>query len=285
MTKCCYIVFKPPNNKTTEAEDDTEELELVLNGTNLKRVTHTKFLGVTIDENLDWEQHIKDLKRKLYHSLSTLSYMRKHVPSELLKDLYYTLFESHLTYCISSWGSSSNKLDSLHIIQKKAVRILFGDVEKFKEKFKTCVRTRSIEKQTLGSEFYLKEHTKPLFKTHEILAVPNLYYYHTFMETFKLFKFRSPLSLIGNYEFSRRECLNHISIIPPPPDKSFIYQSSVIWNTVRSKLSISDLSISTEVVKKRVRDAIFFNQHRHSLTDWISTHDFDLKNIENKSKF
>ena len=240
-------------------------------------------LGVTIDENLNWEQHIKDLKRKLYYSLSTLNHMKKYVTPELLKDLYYTLFESHLTYCISAWGSNLNKLDSLHIIQKKAMRILFGDVEKFKDKFKTCARVRPIGEQILGSEFYIKEHTKPLFKKHEILAVQNLYHYHTFMETFKLLKFRSPLSLMGHYEFSRRKCLTYTTIIPPSPNNSFIYKSSIIWNTIRSRLNIDDLSISTEVVKNRVKNALFLNQHRHSLLDWIPTHDFNIEKIEKNS--
>lgn len=58
MTKCCYMIFKPPS-KTIK--DGDKELELVLNGQKLKHVTHTKFLGVTIDENLNWEQRIKDL--------------------------------------------------------------------------------------------------------------------------------------------------------------------------------------------------------------------------------
>ena len=31
----------------------------------MKKVTHTKFLGVIIDENLTWEQHIKALSKKL----------------------------------------------------------------------------------------------------------------------------------------------------------------------------------------------------------------------------
>ena len=281
MKKCCYMIFKPPR-KPIKDEDSVNAFELILNGQKIKHVTHAKFLGVTIDENLNWEQHIKDLKRKLYYAVSTLNHMRKYVPQKLIKDLYYTLFESHLSYCISAWGSTPSKLDPIHKIQKKAIRILFGDNESFKEKFRTCVRTRPVGEQILGSEFYEREHTKPLFKKHEILAVQNLYHYHTFMETFKLLKFRSPLSLLEHYQFSRRKCLTYINIIPPPPSDSYIYKSSVIWNTIRSRLSINDLSISTEVTKNQVRTALFANQHFHSLTDWIPTHDFNIVNITGK---
>ena len=39
---------------------------------------------------------------------------------------------------------------------------------------------------------YNDEHTKPLFNSHKILTVHNLYVYHTLLETYKTLKFRSP---------------------------------------------------------------------------------------------
>ena len=59
--------------------------------------------------------------------------------------------------------------------QKKCVRILFGDFEKYADKYRTCARTRPVNSQKLGSKFYEKESTKPLFAKHELLAVENLY--------------------------------------------------------------------------------------------------------------
>ena len=101
LSKCCHIIFKP---KTNLVDQPYPYLDLKINGTSIKRVTHTKFLGVTIDEDLSWNQHITQLKRKLYHATSTLSNIRKYVPEEKRKDLYHTIFESNLTYCISAWG-------------------------------------------------------------------------------------------------------------------------------------------------------------------------------------
>ena len=69
MTKCSYILFKP-NGKHTE--EPLPHHQLVINDTIIKQVSHTKFLGVIIDENLSWDNHITDLKRKLYYSLSTI---------------------------------------------------------------------------------------------------------------------------------------------------------------------------------------------------------------------
>ena len=55
MTKCSYILFKP-NGKHTE--EPLPHHQLVINNTIIKQVSHTKFLGVIIDENLSWDNHI-----------------------------------------------------------------------------------------------------------------------------------------------------------------------------------------------------------------------------------
>lgn len=274
MSKCCYIVFKP-NSRVVD--QPYPNFQLKIENVVIKHVTHTKFLGVTIDENLNWNNHLTDLKRKLYYALSTLSRIKDCVPEELHKDLYYTLFESHLTYCISAWGSiAQSKMDAIHKIQKKVIRIMFGDTEAFKNKFRTCARVRPIGEQTLGGEFYSREHTKPLYAKLKILSVQNLYSYHSFMETLKILKFRSPISLHTHYQLSRRKYLTHIQLNPPQTSTHFIYRSSVLWNTLRHKIGLTDISVSTTGIKNKVKEALFVNQHRHDKLEWLPTHDFNI---------
>ena len=279
MSKCNYIIFKP---KTKEVDQPYPFLELKIGDTVIKQVKHAKFLGVTIDENLNWEQHTKDLKRKLYYSISTLSYLRKNIPEHLYKDIYYTLFESHICYCISVYGgASTSTLTQIHKIQKIAMRVLFGDIEAFKNKFKTCARVRPLEHQVLGESFFVKEHTKPIFKKHGILAVQNLYLLHCFMETFKMFKFKTPTSILNHYTLSNRKYLTYIKVIPPKPDNQFLYKSSILWNTIRGQLNIIDLSISCNIVKDTLKNALLINQHRHHDTEWLNSHDFNAGKLFN----
>ena len=49
----------------TGNEKITEKLKLQLNKTTIPLVKHTKFLGVTIDENLKWTEHINNIISKL----------------------------------------------------------------------------------------------------------------------------------------------------------------------------------------------------------------------------
>ena len=93
---------------------------------------------------------------------------------------YVTLFESHLTYNgITVWGGIFNsKLDPLFKIQKKCLRILFGEKKAYLDKFKTCAQVREIDNQQLGTEFYEREHSKPLFNNSSIMNAKNLHIYH-----------------------------------------------------------------------------------------------------------
>ena len=89
--------------------------------------------------------------------------MRHDIPEEHYKCLYFALFESHMTYCITIFGHvSKNYVQKLFTVQKHCIRILFGDLDAYLNKFKTCARCRPIESQLLGAEFLTKEHTKQL---------------------------------------------------------------------------------------------------------------------------
>ena len=100
--------------------------------------------------------------------------MKHVIPNELYKNLYLTLFESHLSYGITAWGGvSKNLFKSLFTTQKKCIRIMFGDKDAYMAKFETCARTRTFESRILGREFFQREPSKPLF-----LTVHNLYKYH-----------------------------------------------------------------------------------------------------------
>ena len=69
-----------------------------------------------------------------------------------------------MTYCITVFGTVSKTCsENLFQIQKYCIRILFGDLEKYLNEFKTSARTRPFETQRLGAKYFCKEHTKPLF--------------------------------------------------------------------------------------------------------------------------
>ena len=179
--------------------------------------------------------------------------MRNFIPKELSLSLYHTLFESHLSYGISVWGGIGlPKLEKLFILQKRCVRMLFGNYEKFIEKFMTCARTRSFGEQALGSAFFEKEHTKPLFKKEKILTVHNLYVYHCTLEMFKILKLRTPISLHSCLNISKRK---PTLIITPKPSIYFLYKSAILWNKLCKELlgDCQDFSIKLGFAKNNLK--------------------------------
>ena len=61
------------------------------------RVRKIKFPGVIIDDKISWKRHTKFLNSKLKCEIGKLNMMKHAIPSELYKNLYLTLFESHLS--------------------------------------------------------------------------------------------------------------------------------------------------------------------------------------------
>ena len=273
MSKCCYIHFKPKVFRNKLSDAPATNHQLVLDDFPIKKTHQTKFLGVIIDENLSWEPHITALRRKLNYASATLYRIRDNVPVYLHKDLYHTLFESHLVYCISVWGGCSlYKVARLWISQKHCVRILFGDKEAFLDKYRTCARARPYSNQLLGEDFYKREHTKPLFQKHNILAFRNLYTYYTIMEVLKILKLRSPIALHSEFNLSLRK---ETTIIIDRPAENFISRSSTLWNKIAPKLKISDHSYNISSMKNSIRRSLQSLQHAENPLTWTSE-DFNV---------
>ena len=271
MTKCCFIHFDP--RKRRNMLDDSSELLLQIDGIPIKQVRSTRFLGIIIDEKLSWNEHIEYLTKKLKCQVGAINRIKDCVPRDLHRDLYYTLFESHLSYCIDVWGGvSSNKMNPLFVVQKKCLRILFGDKEKYLGKFATCARCRPCNEQILGEQFYRKEPSKPLFMKNKIMTVQNIYNYHCFMEVLKILKFRTPISLFSEFNLSNRK---ETLLLTPSPGTDFIYKSSILWNSLRIKLNILDFSVKISCLKSKIKSLILSVQHSHHESEW-SAQNFEL---------
>ena len=273
IKKCCYMHFYPSKKSNDDIEEE-KNLNLALGQKIIKRVNETKFLGVNIDDKLSWQPHIKYLNSKLKCEIGKLNAIRHMVPPELYKNLYHTLFESHLSYGITAWGGVSKSLiEPLFITQKKCVRVMFGDRDAYLEKFNTCARTRSYENRMLGREFYKKEASKPLFSTNNILTVHNLHKYHCLLELFKIIKLRIPMSL---YELFKRSKIRDDKLISLKPSKLFDYQSSNLW--IKCRNSEIDFTTSIQLVKRKLKKALLTNQSNYGL-EWHNFN-FDIEHFK-----
>ena len=263
--KSCYMYFCPFKQSSEESNEITDNHNLYINSKIIQRVSQTKFLGVIIDDQLSWKPHLLNLNKKLRSACGRIYRIKKHLPESLHKQIYHSLFESHLGFAISVWGGvSRNQLSPLFITQKKCIRMIFGDNECYTNKFMTCARVRTFDNQRLGTDFYRKESTKPLFTKHKVLAIENLYRSRIIMELFKIIKFRTPMSLYSLLNVSNRKSS---LLITPSPTKHFIYKSTYHWNTFRKLLGNLDFTSPFSSIKSLLNKSLLRSQGNYGV-DW-----------------
>ena len=120
IDKTNFIAFKS-NNKPSQIDS----LSLKINNKNLCKVQSTKFLGVLIDDQLNFKKHIEHLVVKLSKYAGLFFKIRHYLPLPALLSLYKTLVEPHLSYCNVIWNNTCpTHLTKLISLQKKIIRAL-----------------------------------------------------------------------------------------------------------------------------------------------------------------
>ena len=74
--------------------------------------------------NLTWQCHVNDLSVKLNRANAPLFKMRKYVSLKILRQIYFTIFDSYLSYCCLVWAQNCSTIEHTLILQKTAVRII-----------------------------------------------------------------------------------------------------------------------------------------------------------------
>ena len=114
----------------------------------LSKQSSLKYLGVILDDKLNWKPQIEKLVTQLSKSCGMLYKWKHHTNTSVLKSVYFALFHYYLSYSILNWGRA-NKTTLLPLIrlQNKAVRTLE----------------------------YSKTKTTILYSKHKILEIPDLF--------------------------------------------------------------------------------------------------------------
>lgn len=133
-SKTACLIFKTNNCASVPSN-------LVLNGRTYNSARYTKFLGIYIDEYLNWRTHVEFLAKQL----NSLSYGIRHLQSVVdfasMMTIYYGLFHARMKYGIVMWGRSSD-MDRIFIAQKRIIRLIFG--LGFNQSCRTTFRNNNI---------------------------------------------------------------------------------------------------------------------------------------------
>ena len=84
-----------------------------------------KYLGVQIDDNLNWKEHIRAVSAKVSRAVGFLKYSKQYLPLSAVKTLYTSIVEPHFQYCCSVWGCcNAAEIQLLQKLQNRAARIV-----------------------------------------------------------------------------------------------------------------------------------------------------------------
>jgi hypothetical protein len=112
------------NFKTARYQEQSD-LQIAFNNNFLSVVQTTKFLGLELDDKLNWKNYINILTKKLNSSCFQMHILRNILDKTSKLIVYHALFASIMQYGVELWGSSSYMRD-IFKIQKKYLRIMTG---------------------------------------------------------------------------------------------------------------------------------------------------------------
>ena len=118
----------------TNARKNVHEISVKINRTPLEKCTKYKYLGIVIDEKLNWKDHVDYVCKKVSKACGILAKIRHCASVELQRDIYYALFYSYIRYGITIWGNAcETTLSPLQTLLHRAARIMtfapFGRID------------------------------------------------------------------------------------------------------------------------------------------------------------
>ena len=119
VSKTEILLFRCPNKPINY------DMRIKLDGKRLYPSRYVKYLGILIDSHLDWSFHTKSLASKLSRASGMLAKARHYIDKQTLRNLYFSIFSSLMTYGSQIWGQNQNvHVKRIMKLQNKAIRII-----------------------------------------------------------------------------------------------------------------------------------------------------------------
>ena len=193
-----------------------------------------KFLGLLIDENLSWKDHIHTLTTKISKTVGLIAKLTHIVPNQTLLNIYMSLIAPYMTYGLTSWGNAPETLlNKVLVLQKRALHLIhFAQAKEhairlfLKGKF---LLLKSLYYEKIVNLMYYINNLAPVKISNLFSKITSVHSYSTRSSTFEHF-------------FTKQSALNVQS-------KAFSCVSVKIWNGVPTSLK----NASRNCIKKTIR--------------------------------
>ena len=206
---------------------DVSNLNICVNNTQIKRVQHTKSLGLTIDENLTWKNHVDVICKKVSSGIGALKRVRRFMCRETAEKAYRGLLEPYFNYCCPVWdGIGSQSSSKLQKLQNRAARMIAE-----------CAYEISSSSLLEELNWYKLSLNR---KKHKAILM-----YKTINKSVP--QYLQDLFSLRSCPYSLRDNENKLFVPKPRTDylkRSFSYDGAVLWNSLPTQLrSAQSLSV------------------------------------------
>jgi len=103
--------------------DDVTSLDV--SGAAIQPAATVKSLGVVLDRQLSFDQHVNNVCRACYYHIRALRHVRDSLPDDVAKTVAVSIVTSRLDYCNALYcGMSSSNFDKLQRVQNTLARVI-----------------------------------------------------------------------------------------------------------------------------------------------------------------
>ena len=213
----------------------SDDTEVILGGTSLEFCDHARFLGVIVDDKMNFKLHIESVNLKVSKHAGILYRIRDNLPLYARIRYYNSFILPYLTYNIIHWGNTNDShLEPLFLTQKRIVR-------------------------TIANAQYLDSST-PFFFRLKILKLKDLFRFHAALDTFKKLK-------NGHYGITHDVNTRNTHLAQPKyhrltrTQQSITFSGPTIWNSLPTSIQ----NISTLANFKVKLKEYFIDQYSPSM--------------------
>lgn len=223
---------------TNKKSIDLNNIDISINNETIELVNEIKYLGVVIDNKLNFEANINYICKKVGKKVNVLARLRNQLNLQQKISIYKTIIEPHFTYCSTIlFLSKESDLNRLQIIQNKCMRNILR-LDRF-------------------------SHQEDMLKTLEFFCVQQLIKFNTLYFIYKITKGIAPQYLseriVHNNQSQKKNTLRSRNLIELTKatkacsQNSLFYKGVMLYNSLPDNIRNEE---SVNIFKTKLKDVL-----------------------------
>lgn len=206
-----------------------EELKISLNEMPLSLVSNDKVLGIQVDNNLTWSEHISKVSKKMSTNVWLLSKIKSYLSVEHRLLFYKSYIQPHLDYANIVWGNTTKtNLLQIERLQRRACRVILNyNLENVHQAM------NDLKIMTFQERVFIRK-AKFMFKVSNKITPDYIS---------NIFQKRQQIDANGTESFILRSVAADSFVLPKPNTEmyklSLAYSGPIVWNCLTKEIKMA----------------------------------------------